>query len=337
MKKPLLLSALILVCLLLPARADVSGPDALNGLMKAYEGAAAGWQSSMLNAAESIFWKLALISLVWTFGIMVVAKADLGSIVAELLRYIIFTGFGWWILLNAPQFGGFILSSFERLGGQASGLPDGLSPAVIGNIGFDLFVRVVSNLNWFSVGTAFLAVFLSVLVLALSALIACNILLVLAAAWILLYAGIVFLGFGGGRWTSEWAFGYYRALIAVGARVMTMELIIGLAVKMLQAMVAQVNQSPKAEDIAAIFVAMLVLCIISDKIPSMVAAIVTGQGSHGLGLLGLGAAIGTIQLATRAAAAGGSGGSSEAANRLVAAIRDGERLASETGNGQRTR
>jgi len=321
-----------LLCVALPAHAELSGPAALDGLFKAYQSAASGWQNVLLNAAESIFWKLALISLTWTFGTLLLRRAEFGEITAELARFIVFTGFGWWILIHGAEFGKAILESFAQLGGQASGLGQGLTPSVVGNIGFDLFHRVVSQLNWFTIGPAFLAVLLAVIVLFLSAIIACNIVLVLAAAWILLYAGVVFLGFGGCRWTSEWALGYYRALIGVGARVMTMELIIGLSVKFIQGMVAQVNASPSGEDVAAIAFAMIVLAIISDKLPSMVAGIVTGGhgGHHGLGLLGLASGVAAVQTAAQMAAGGPAGASAAA---LQQAIRSGERLSQASGNG----
>jgi type IV secretion system protein TrbL len=332
-KKTLVILALI--CLALPAHAEVSGPAALNGLFHVYQGAAGGWQATMLNAAQSIFWKLALISFVWTFCTLLLRRAELGEMSAELVRYIVFTGFGWWILVNGPGFGRAIIDTFAQLGGRASGLPDGLSPAVIGNIGMDLYQRITTQVSWFTPGAAFISVLLAVGVLILSAVIACNILLVLASAWILLYAGIVFLGFGGGRWTSEFALGYYRSLLGVGARVMTMELIIGLSVKFLQGMVGQVNQSPNGQDVAAIVFAMIILWIISDKVPSMVGGIISGgHGSHhGLGLLGMASLVTSIQMASRAisnaAAAGGGSGA------LETAIRSGERLASASTNGEK--
>ncbi|MGS0066676.1 type IV secretion system protein, partial [Escherichia coli] len=36
-------------------------------------------------------------------------------------------------------------------------------------------------------------------------------------AWILLYAGVFFLGFGGSRWTSDMAINYYKTVLGLAA------------------------------------------------------------------------------------------------------------------------
>ena len=54
----------------------------------------------------------------------------------------------------------------------------------------------------------------------------------------MIYAGLIFLGFGGCRWTSEMAINYYRTVLGIGVSLMTMELIIGIGVQFLQQLVA---------------------------------------------------------------------------------------------------
>jgi type IV secretion system protein TrbL len=39
--------------------------------------------------------------MVWTFGMMLLRKADIGDFFAEFTRFIIFTGFYFWLLTNA--------------------------------------------------------------------------------------------------------------------------------------------------------------------------------------------------------------------------------------------
>ncbi|HKM82989.1 MAG TPA: type IV secretion system protein [Candidatus Acidoferrum sp.] len=52
--------------------------------------------------------------------------------------------------------------------------------------------------------------------LVVCALIAVNMILLLCAAWIVTYAGLIFLGFGGCRWRSDMAINYYRCPVDVG-------------------------------------------------------------------------------------------------------------------------
>jgi type IV secretion system protein TrbL len=53
-------------------------------------------------------------------------------------------------------------------------------------------------------------------------------LLLLASGYVLAYAGVIFLGFGGARWTSDIALNYFKTVVAVGASLMTMVLIVGV-------------------------------------------------------------------------------------------------------------
>ena len=62
---------------------------------------AKGWHTILEGAAIRLFWTLVLISMVWTFGMMVLRKADIGDFFAEFTRFIIFTGFFFWLLTNA--------------------------------------------------------------------------------------------------------------------------------------------------------------------------------------------------------------------------------------------
>ena len=61
------------------------------------------WASIIESVATRLFWTLALISMVWTFGMMALRKADIGEFFAELIRFTVFTGFFWWLLINGPE------------------------------------------------------------------------------------------------------------------------------------------------------------------------------------------------------------------------------------------
>jgi type IV secretion system protein TrbL len=56
----------------------------------------------------------------------VLRKADIGDFFAEFTRFIIFTGFYFWLLTNAVSghnIAGTIIASMQQLGGTAAGLP----------------------------------------------------------------------------------------------------------------------------------------------------------------------------------------------------------------------
>ncbi|WP_443093062.1 type IV secretion system protein, partial [Duganella phyllosphaerae] len=63
----------------------------------------ATWGTVIKNYASWLFWVLATISMVWTFGLMALRKADIGEFFAEFVRFTVTTGFFWWLLSNGPD------------------------------------------------------------------------------------------------------------------------------------------------------------------------------------------------------------------------------------------
>ena len=101
---------------------------------------AKGWHAILEGAAIRLFWTLVLISMVWTFGMMVLRKADIGDFFAEFTRFIIFTGFFFWLLTNAvsgQNIAGSIIESMQMLGNKASG-GTGTGHGNIMNIAFQI-------------------------------------------------------------------------------------------------------------------------------------------------------------------------------------------------------
>ena len=64
-------SVLLVVVLTPDASAAALDADAFNQVMAKYQSAATGWESTIKKHAYQLFWALTLISMVWTFGILV--------------------------------------------------------------------------------------------------------------------------------------------------------------------------------------------------------------------------------------------------------------------------
>src|SRR5689334_2785286 len=106
------------------AVAAIDNRGILDTVLDRYSAAAATWGTLVTARATWLFWTLVIISMVWTFGIMVVRKADLGEFYAEFVRFTIFTGFFWWVLTNGPAFSTSIMSSLRQIAAEAAGLPN---------------------------------------------------------------------------------------------------------------------------------------------------------------------------------------------------------------------
>src|SRR5574338_1383200 len=144
-----------LAFLSLDAHAAIDNAGLLDSVLARYSTAASAWASAITSAATWLFWTLVVISMVWTFGMMALRKADIGEFFAEFVRFTIFTGFFWWLLTNANQgmnIAGTIVQALPTLGGQAGGLSNSnLGPSSILDLGFELYNRTVqatSELGW---------------------------------------------------------------------------------------------------------------------------------------------------------------------------------------------
>src|ERR1700752_4341565 len=75
------------------AQAQSTGPQGVvDDLLGKYKSAGKAWEATIEQAATNLFWLLATISLGWTCISMAIKQADFVEIVAELCRYIMFTG-----------------------------------------------------------------------------------------------------------------------------------------------------------------------------------------------------------------------------------------------------
>ena len=197
--------------------ADMSGM--VDTILGKYQSAGQAWAGTLTNAATSIFGILATISLAWTCISMAIKRAELMEICAELCRFIMFTGLFFWLLTHGPEFGNDIINSLRTVGGDAAGTGKAIYPAQLINLGMQVFQNTVQHMNFLEPGTLVVPVIIALIILIVCALVAVNMILLLCAAWVVLYAGIIFLSFGGCRWTSDTAINYYRTVLGVGQSV----------------------------------------------------------------------------------------------------------------------
>ena len=277
------------------------------------------WEGTLKHAANGLFWILATISVSWTCISMAIKQADIGEFFAELCRFIMFTGFFYWLLLNGATFANDIVATTWAVGGEAAtGDMNTISPGMIVNLAMGVFQSTIQHINFLQPESVVVPVVIALIILIVCALVAVNMILLLCAAWVVLYAGIIFLGFGGCRWTSDMAVNYYRTALGVGVSLMTMQLIIGIGTQYLQKLLAAAGNTPDAPTLAALMVASIILLVVAHRLPQMVAGMVVGGGHNGaIGGVGimtlLGTAIAGTSLAGSAAAAASTAGASTAA------------------------
>jgi P-type conjugative transfer protein TrbL len=294
--------------------ATINGQNIFDDVENKYKTAASAWSTALTARASWLFWVLSLISMVWTHGMLLFRKADIAEFYGEFIRFIVFTGFFWWLLTNGPTMAIDIIDSLQILGGTASGVT-GTTPSSIVDVGFKIFNTVVQQSSIASPAMSTAGIIMAIIVIAILALIAANMLILLVSGWILAYAGVFYLGFGGSRWTSDIAIAYFKTVLNIGVQLMTMILLVGIGQQFINAYYSQMDANINLNDMAAMLVSAIVLLVLVNKIPPLIGNIAQGGGAHSLGGgFGSGSAIAAAGVAGAAAAMAGSAAVAGAAN-----------------------
>ena len=297
------------------AQAAIDNSDVLDNVLARYSAAASTWAATITARASWLFWTLTLISMVWTFGMLALRKADIGEFYAEFARFTIFTGFFWWLLTNGPTFATDIMNSLRTIGGTASGTGAALSPSGIVDIGFNIFFKVLDYSSVSRPVDSAAGILISAAILIILALIGVNMLLLLVSGWILAYAGVFFLGFGGSRWTSDMAIHYYKTVLGIAAQLLTMVLLVGIGKSFVDQYYVNMSAGISLKELSVMLIVAVVLLALVNKVPALIGGLAMHGGTHALGGgFGTGAAMGAAAMAGAAVATGGAAIAAGAAN-----------------------
>lgn len=327
-------SALLITCAAVgvaaEAHAQVDNSGVLDHALKQYRAAAESWQNAAHGAATTLFWSLAAISLAWTMGQLVLRRAEIGEFFAELIRYLLFTGFWAWMLANGPAHAQLIVDSMVQLASSASS-QNRLTPSGVLDVGFHILDRALTQSALSSPLTSAIGIVVALVILVVLALTAINMLVSLIACWIVAYGGLIILGFGGSRWTSDMAINYYRMVLSLGLQVLAMVLLVGMGESFLRSYFNMLKQDVSLHELAVLLVVSLVLLVSVNRIPALLGTLANGSspqyalgGGAGAGAalsaISTAAGLGAWSLASGRTAADGAGALSLGAGSLAKAL-----------------
>lgn len=296
----------------------IDSRDLLDNILYRFSTTASMWSQTLLAYARYLFWSLALISMVWTYGLMALRRADIQEFLAETVRFFVVLGFFYWLLDNGPAIATAIMDSMRKLAANASGIDAHVSPSDIVDVGFDIVSKAIDNSSIWSPAATTVGLIVAGLILVVLALVSINMLIVLITAWILTYGGIILLGFGGGRWTQDIAIQYYKTVLGIALQAFAMILIIGIGKSFVDQYYAAMAKDILLKEMFIMLVVAILLLVLVNKIPPVLSGIVTGGSGGGGGGLGLGGALGAAGIAGAALASAAGTASAEGAGGLSA-------------------
>jgi type IV secretion system protein TrbL len=265
--------------------------------------------------ANNLFFWLALIEFTWSAVLMVLEKTDLQSWTACLLRKIMWIGAFYALLINGRNWIPTIVDSFNILGQQASGTGP-MSPSDVFmrglNVAGALMDGASSSAFLTNPGTSLACVLAAALTVLAFIGITIQFVVAMVESYIIVAAGVIFLGFGGSRWTAPYVERYIGLGVSNGVKIMLLYLLIGVGMNISldwipNAQAVATSSSP-AMDAFEVMGASLIFLMLCWQIPKLFSAVLGGSPAlTGGDLLATGTAVvaGTAAVGSLAAGAAG--------------------------------
>lgn len=252
----------------------------LSALQAEMTAAAKGWESTVMNAARSLFWILATIEIAIAAVWLALQAASLDSWFAELVRRIIFVGFFAFVLAEGPTFAKAVVDSLFQIG-AGSGTA---SPADIFNAGLTVATKMSEKVqfglfedNALAISAAFAMV---VTVIAFS-LVAAIFVSVMVEMYLGLLAGMIMLGLGGSSFTKDFAVRYLVYAFSVGMKLMALVMISRIGSEVLIGLSNRPDVGDQFQTALAIAGIAVVVFIIAMYVPGIIQGVVQGASITG--------------------------------------------------------
>ncbi|SCX34701.1 P-type conjugative transfer protein TrbL [Agrobacterium rosae] len=243
--------------------------------------AAKGWETTIMNAARSLFWILAGIEVGIAAVWLAINAASLDSWFAELVKRIMFIGLFAFILDQGPAFAKAVVDSLYQIGAGGGSA----SPANI----FDAGIRVATKMSeqakfglWEDNALAIAAVFAMVVVVVCFSLVAAIFVSVMVEMYVGLLAGMIMLGLGGTSYTKDFAIKYLVYAFSVGMKLMALVMIAKIGSDILLGL-AEAPTATSEQFITTLAIAgiSVVVFVIAMYVPPILQGVVQGASVSG--------------------------------------------------------
>lgn len=290
------------------AFADVPSNNSLDTIQNLYSTAASNWSSVLTGYAVNIFWILAAIDFCLMGINLALRPGEFSDVTANLVRKVLVIGFFWALVQpvggvsRGISWAKSIVNSLLTAGNNANSLSGGVatSPSNIFDTGIDLCLKIANATSIWSPIDSLPIIIGAFIIMVVFALIAAMMLLVFVQSYIVIYSGVLLLGFGGSSFTKDIALNYFKAALSVGTKLFVMVLIVGLGQTIITAWTSTITV-----DVASVTLyigASVVLLALVKCVPDMVGDLINGfswgsgeslsQTSMRMGKAAVGAALG---------------------------------------------
>jgi len=273
-------AVLVLLGYLLTYPAGAQDGSVLTTLENEIVTAARGWETSVMNAARSLFWILAGIEVGIAAVWLALQAASLDSWFAELVRRIMFIGLFAFALDQGPAVAKAVVDSLFQIGAGSGSA----SPANVFNAGLTVASKMSEKISFglFEDNALALSASLAMIVSVIAfSLVAAIFISVLVEMYIGLLAGMIMLGLGGSSFTKDFAVRYLVYAFSVGMKLMALVMIARIGSEVLIGLANDASVGDQYQTSLAIAGIAIVVFVISIYVPSILQGVVQGVSVTG--------------------------------------------------------
>lgn len=258
----------------------------LNGIQDLLSNHLTEWTSVIQEYGINLFMILATISLIVNIILIQTESAsgiDTNKILGFLIRFAFVTGFFYLLLLNGVDYASQIVNSFIDIGNKALGYGHNEYTAdKVLSAGFKICESAVNTSNGILDTIKAIPLYiLALLIFIILILILANYIVEIASAWILIFGGYFVLAFGATQWTRDWVINYFKAVVGIGLKILTLIFLISIGVELIEKQVAIIDGGSFSINSGIVILATTILLyIIMNKVPDAVASLVSGAWGH---------------------------------------------------------
>lgn len=268
------------VCVLAAQPALAQEGSVLTSLQSQITTAAKGWETTVMDAAKSLFWILATIEIGLAAVWLAIQAASLDSWFAELVRRIMFVGFFAFVLAQGPTFAKAVVDSLFQIGAGGGTA----SPADVFNAGLAVATKMSEKIQFGLFednALAISAAFAMVVVVISFSLVAAIFVSVMVEMYIGLLAGMIMLGLGGSSYTKDFAVRYLVYAFSVGMKLMALVMISRIGSEVLIGLANEPDIGDQFQTALAIAGIAVVVFIVAIYVPNIMQGVVQGASVSG--------------------------------------------------------
>lgn len=269
--------------------AHAQSANVLDQIVAQFQARSSGWEGTLRGFATGTFGILAGVELVWAAFRLAFRGADVSEWLAEIVNQILFLGFFLALLENSVTWGQAIVSSFRQAASAAGG--GGIAPSDVFAAGVKIAAMVLNQMTiWHPEASAGLMV-AGIVIEVCFALMAAFMVLALVESYLIISMGVLFMAFGGSRWTKDFAVSTVRYTVSVGAKLFVLQLLVSIGTGLIQSWANSFTDVTDASLCILIGCSIVMLALVK-VLPDTMQRIVNGSSmASGSALVGAAAAV----------------------------------------------